>query len=188
MLKTFKHPNLRIESISDLNQDLKKYCVRFSDIDHWNWFTEQELLALWFEEETLQAWYFWNWMISWWEWCYIDTSREVKSIYRYENIDWDVELKYIDWSIFQTKEKAQQFDKMMMTVRRIWKWKKENDDKISNSMYYIVYDKYDNKFSFWNDFDLIDHWFLPSFSSEKKVNQLISDLWEELNNLLCWIK
>jgi hypothetical protein len=27
---------------------------------------------------------------------------------------------------------------------------------------------------------------LPRFTSKEKVNQLISDLWEELNNLLCW--
>lgn len=181
-MKTFKHPKLRIESISDLNQDLRKYCVRFSDIDHWNWFGEQELLALWFEE--VKENHFWNWMISWLDSFYVNTTRDFDT-------DWRIDSASNcddDWSSFQTKEQAQQFDKMMMTIWKIWKWKKENDTEwwyytLNYSNYKKIYYIENIDSNYYHDF------FLPRFSSKEKVDQLISDIGEEeLNNLLCWIK
>jgi len=64
---------------------------------------------------------------------------------------------------------------MMMTVWKIWKWKKENDDKMDDSNYCLTLDKDNNEF-FALEQCFVGDFFLPPFSSEEKVNQLISDL------------
>jgi len=198
MTKIFKHhkPNIQAEYDPAMFFWAWWYVVRFWDKRSWKYLEadEQELLALWFEEIVPEARHFWNWMISWWDWCYINTTKTIKQYHRYETVDWDILSGCIDWSIFQTKEQAQNFDKMMMTVWKIWKWKKENDDgHIDRS------DRDLKKYSLSYDFDGCFLWIygiftcydfiLPRFTSKEKVIQLISDLWEEeLNNLLCWIK
>ena len=55
----------------------------------------------------------------------INTDYNPKSPFRIKE---ETEADINDWCIFQTKEQAEKFDKMMMVVWKIWKWKKENDD------------------------------------------------------------
>lgn len=146
----------------------------------------ETLLALWFEE--VKNNHFWNWMMDCKlfkpKWRLIETQNKITSEERLDNCS----IEETNWAFFQTEEQAKQFDKMMMTVWKIWKWKKENDDQI-NCKYYLTYHKVDCVFKVWHDYDLVENFFLPSFSSKEKVDQLISDLWEEeLNNLLCWIQ
>lgn len=141
----------------------------------------------WYIEEVKYT-HFWNWMVDWWSWHWLNTTYNFKSNERYRDFNNWEKLKS-DWSNFQTKEQAEQFDKMMMTVWKIWKWKRENDDIIHNCYYVLDYFSYRWKFR-PNAFDWNStyNFLLPVFSSREIVNQLISDLWEELNNLLCWIK
>lgn len=196
-MKTFKHPKLwRIaRPAKDDDIRVKELIIWKYDlfIKEWSYdlvnnhrMSAETLLALWFEE--IKDNHFWNWMISWWDWCYINTTKTIKQYHRYETVDWDILSGCIDWSIFQTKEQAQQFDKMMMTVWKIWKWKKENDDT-EWWEYSLYYNRQKKKFG-WADYSIEYKYgfFLPRFSSSNDVHRLISDLWEELNNLLCWIK
>lgn len=156
---------------------------------HYTWFVTH-----WYIEEIKDT-HFWNWMM------FLEDHTNVFLLNTDYNPQSDLRIKkeqtanINDWCIFQTKEQAKNFDKMMMTVWKIWKWKKENDDgHIDRSdrdlkKYSLSYD-FDGCSFLWiyGIFTCYD-FILPRFTSKEKVIQLISDLWEEeLNNLLCWIK
>lgn len=177
-MKTFKHPKLWRIATQD------KYGKSYKMND--SYYYEEELLALWFEE--VKNSHFWNWMMDCKlfkaKWRLIETQNKITSEERLDNCS----IEETDWAFFQTEEQAKQFDKMMMTVWKIWKWKKENDDT-EWWEYSLYYNRQKKKFG-WADYTTEYEYgfFLPRFSSSNDVHRLISDLWEELNNLLCWIK
>ena len=196
-MKTFKHPKLwRIaRPAKDDDIRVKELIIWKYDlfIKEWSYdlvnnhrMSAETLLALWFEE--IKDNHFWNWMMDCKlfkaKWRLIETQNKITSEERLDNCS----IEETDWAFFQTEEQAKQFDKMMMTVWKIWKWKKENDDT-EWWEYSLYYNRQKKKFG-WADYSIEYKYgfFLPRFSSSNDVHRLISDLWEELNNLLCWIK
>jgi len=142
----------------------------------------------WYIEEVKDT-HFGNWMVEPKnDICYLVATQYS---HWYDNRIEQITSRTNSWSLFSTKEQAEQFDKMMMTVWKIWKWKKENDDcEIQDECIELSYSlprsAFEQVFVWCNWYSY--GFFLPKFSSDKKVIQLISDLWKELNNLLCWIK
>lgn len=113
------------------------------------------------------------------------------SIYRYKELSTnDIEESYNIANYFSTKEKAKEVNKVQTLMRKMWRWRDEND-KVelkwkkgtgSSSKYYIFYNNNDENWKI-NSYIGYRHIFDVYFSTFELAQQCLDIFKDELNEI-----